>query len=236
MTASFSTDNPLGAHGLHHVALIASDYARSTDFYTRILGCTVIAEDYRAAVGGIRADAAVSGEQVVAPWDDPDKGARALTTAEVGAVVDDYHRAAVNAREAGFDYAEVHGAHGYLIHQFLSTSTNLRDDRYGGSTEDRARFALEVLEAVVSACTPTGRPSRNGSRHPQFCRTSGGRSAVRRAPAADPTPDSRRRAPARLSRDPSPACPRLPDLRRLLRQLSRRFFRLRNPGAGRGRA
>lgn len=76
---------------------------------------------------------------------------RALTTAEVGAVVADYHRAAVNAREAGFDYAEVHGAHGYLIHQFLSTSTNLRDDRYGGSTANRARFALEVLEAVVSA-------------------------------------------------------------------------------------
>ena len=61
MTASFSTDNPLGAHGLHHVALIASDYARSKDFYTRILGCTVIAEEYRAARDSWKLDLAVPG-------------------------------------------------------------------------------------------------------------------------------------------------------------------------------
>jgi len=76
---------------------------------------------------------------------------RALSVEEIAAVVEDYRRATVNAREAGFDLVEIHGAHGYLLHQFLSTESNHRDDEYGGSLENRARFTLEALDAVVGA-------------------------------------------------------------------------------------
>lgn len=76
---------------------------------------------------------------------------RALELEEIAQTVDDYRRATVNAREAGFDAVEIHGAHGYLIHQFLSETSNERTDAYGGSMENRARFALEVVDAVVGA-------------------------------------------------------------------------------------
>ena len=76
---------------------------------------------------------------------------RALELDEIVRTIDDYGRATVNAREAGFDAVEIHGAHGYLIHQFLSATSNDRTDAYGGSMEDRARFALEVVDAVVGA-------------------------------------------------------------------------------------
>ena len=74
---------------------------------------------------------------------------RALSTAEVRETVGDYRRAAENARRAGFDGVELHGANGYLIEQFLRSSTNRRDDEYGGSRENRARFALEATDAVI---------------------------------------------------------------------------------------
>jgi N-ethylmaleimide reductase len=76
---------------------------------------------------------------------------RALSVEEIAATVEDYRGATVNAREAGFDLVEIHGAHGYLIHQFLGSASNHRDDEYGGSLENRARFALEVVDAVVGA-------------------------------------------------------------------------------------
>ncbi|GAB3116171.1 alkene reductase [Novispirillum itersonii] len=74
---------------------------------------------------------------------------RALTTAEVAAVVDDYRHAADNARAAGFDAVEIHAANGYLIDQFLRASANHRTDRYGGPAENRMRFLLEVVDAVA---------------------------------------------------------------------------------------
>ena len=76
---------------------------------------------------------------------------RALETAEIPGIVDDYRRAAVAAMEAGFDGVEIHGANGYLIDQFLKTGSNQRTDLYGGSIENRARFLLEVTQAVVGA-------------------------------------------------------------------------------------
>jgi N-ethylmaleimide reductase len=74
---------------------------------------------------------------------------RALETAEIPGVVEDYRRGAENAREAGFDGVELHGANGYLVDQFLRDKTNQRTDRYGGSAQNRARFLLEVTEAIV---------------------------------------------------------------------------------------
>jgi 2,4-dienoyl-CoA reductase-like NADH-dependent reductase (Old Yellow Enzyme family) len=73
---------------------------------------------------------------------------RALTTAEVGEVAQSFGRAAARARAAGFDTVEIHGAHGFLVHEFLSPQANQRTDQYGGSPANRRRFALEVAESV----------------------------------------------------------------------------------------
>jgi N-ethylmaleimide reductase len=75
--------------------------------------------------------------------------ARALQTDEIARVVADYAHAAENAKRAGFDGVQLHGANGYLVDQFLRDSTNLRTDRYGGSAENRTRFLREVLEALI---------------------------------------------------------------------------------------
>jgi 2,4-dienoyl-CoA reductase-like NADH-dependent reductase (Old Yellow Enzyme family) len=76
---------------------------------------------------------------------------RALETNEVNAIINDYEQAALNAIEAGFDGVEIHGANGYLIDQFLHQHTNTRDDMYGGSIENRVRFALEIVDKVTKA-------------------------------------------------------------------------------------
>jgi N-ethylmaleimide reductase len=73
----------------------------------------------------------------------------ALTTEEVRATIDDFESGARNAKAAGFDGVELHGAFGYLPHQFLVDGANQRSDEYGGSVENRARFVLEVMERLV---------------------------------------------------------------------------------------
>ncbi|HEX7652814.1 MAG TPA: alkene reductase [Verrucomicrobiae bacterium] len=79
---------------------------------------------------------------------------RALTTREVAGIVADFHRGAQLAKKAGFDGVELHGANGYLIEQFLADNSNHRTDQYGGSLANRARFLLEVTEAVTAVWEP----------------------------------------------------------------------------------
>jgi 2,4-dienoyl-CoA reductase-like NADH-dependent reductase (Old Yellow Enzyme family) len=79
---------------------------------------------------------------------------RAATVSELERVRDDFARAAVAAKEAGFDAVELHGAHGYLLDQFLWEGTNRREDAYGGSLEARTRFPAEVAAAVRAAVGP----------------------------------------------------------------------------------
>lgn len=98
--------------------------------------------------GGLRADAALSGRPLVAPWADAATGARALTTAEVGQVVEDFADAAARVERAGVDGVEIHGAHGYLLCQFLDAKRNTREDGYGGDVAGRTRIIHEVLDAV----------------------------------------------------------------------------------------
>ncbi|MCJ1880037.1 alkene reductase [Pseudomonas nitroreducens] len=74
---------------------------------------------------------------------------RALETEEIADIVEAYRIGAENAKAAGFDGVEVHGANGYLLDQFLQSSTNQRTDQYGGSVENRARLLLEVTDAVI---------------------------------------------------------------------------------------
>ncbi|KAG9061247.1 hypothetical protein KI688_007585 [Linnemannia hyalina] len=94
-------------------------------------------------------------EDVIAPsggahlqWDKHHRAPCELSFAEIQQVIDAFGAAAARAARAGMDTVEIHGAHGYLIHNFLSPLTNQRTDHYGGSLENRARFLLEVVEAV----------------------------------------------------------------------------------------
>lgn len=92
--------------------------------------------------------------EVVSASDDPETGARGLTTGEVETLVQDFVAAAVRAEKAGFEGAEIHGAHGYILAQFLSPEINRRDDRYGGSVENRSRIIFEIIEGVRAATGP----------------------------------------------------------------------------------
>ncbi len=74
---------------------------------------------------------------------------RPLEVAEIHAITEQYKQAAIRAKAAGFDGVELHAANGYLIDQFLQTKTNKREDEYGGSVENRARFLLEVVDALI---------------------------------------------------------------------------------------
>ncbi len=75
---------------------------------------------------------------------------RALELTELPGIIEEYRKGAENAKRAGFDGVEIHGANGYLLDQFLQDSTNKRTDAYGGSVENRARLMLEVTDAVIS--------------------------------------------------------------------------------------
>lgn len=79
---------------------------------------------------------------------------RALELSEIPGIIDDFKRAAANARDAGFDGVEIHGANGYLLDQFAKDGTNKRTDAYGGAIENRARLMLEVSKAVSAELGP----------------------------------------------------------------------------------
>ncbi len=92
---------------------------------------------------------ASTGQAVTREGPKPHAMPRALETAEVSGIVGEFERGARLAVSAGFDGVEIHGANGYLLEQFLSDGANKRSDAYGGSLANRARFALDVTEAVV---------------------------------------------------------------------------------------
>lgn len=114
-------------------------------------------------VGRVSDPSFLNGQTPVAPSALPPKGhvsllrpqrpfvtPRALETTEVQQIVQLYKKAAENAKRADFDGVEIHAANGYLIDQFLQTKTNHRIDQYGGSVENRARFLLEIADAIIS--------------------------------------------------------------------------------------
>ncbi|MCL4671770.1 MAG: alkene reductase [Sphingomonadaceae bacterium] len=110
----------------------------------------IVHPDFLGGQPGVSASATTAPDHAHTPTGrKPHEQARALETDEVARVVDDYRKAAANAKAAGFDGVQLHGANGYLVDQFLRESTNLRTDRYGGSPENRTRFLREVLEALI---------------------------------------------------------------------------------------
>jgi hypothetical protein len=88
------------------------------------------------------------------PSDHAETGARGLTLPEVEQLRDDFIAAAKRAEKAGFDGIEVHGAHGYILAEFLSAEINRRDDCYGGTVENRSRIIFEIIDGIRATCRP----------------------------------------------------------------------------------
>jgi len=112
-------------------------------------GSVAVAQLHHA---GMRAPPALIGSQPVSPSDDAETGARALSREEVLQLREDFITAALRAERAGFDGVELHGAHGYVLCQFLSAETNRRTDEYGGTLENRFRLLLEILSGIRERC------------------------------------------------------------------------------------
>jgi 2,4-dienoyl-CoA reductase-like NADH-dependent reductase (Old Yellow Enzyme family) len=147
-----------------HVQAIGQGFPGQVGIFSdvHIPGLARLAEDIRKAGSlgvvqlhhaGMRSPAALIGEAPV-PSEDTETGSRALTLDEVHRLRDDFIAAAVRADKAGFDGVEIHGAHGYVLCQFLSAETNRRTDAYGGSPENRARLILEIIDGVRASCRP----------------------------------------------------------------------------------
>ncbi|MDQ7794264.1 MAG: NADH:flavin oxidoreductase [bacterium] len=137
-----------GQLGIHQDSLMPA-YARLVE----ALRPTGVVVALQISHAGAAANPQLTGDSPVAPsaLPLPRQGAtvpRALAVAELGGLAAAFARAAGRARQAGFDAVEVHGAHGFLLSQFLSPLINHRDDDYGGSLTGRARFPLEVVRAV----------------------------------------------------------------------------------------
>ena len=115
--------------------------------HTGRIGHTLITGQRSVAPSAVAAAGEVFSGQGMKPFEEP----RELAADELPGVIAEFVDAARRAREAGLDGVELHAANGYLLHQFLSDSTNVRTDGYGGSPEARARFVVEVAAAVAAA-------------------------------------------------------------------------------------
>jgi 2,4-dienoyl-CoA reductase-like NADH-dependent reductase (Old Yellow Enzyme family) len=122
------------------------------------LAAAIRAENSLAIVqlhhAGMRSPEAMIGTKPVCPSDNAETGARGLSLPEVEQLRDDFIAAAIRAEKAGFDGVELHGAHGYILCQFISAETNRRTDRYGGDIGGRARIVDEIIDGIRVRCRP----------------------------------------------------------------------------------
>lgn len=102
--------------------------------------------------GGMRVFEKFTGQQPVCPSDNEETGARAMSLDEVKATQDAFIQSAVLSQKAGFDGMEIHGAHGYLLCQFLSSEINKREDDYGGALENRTRIIDNIIAGIKQSC------------------------------------------------------------------------------------
>ena len=111
----------------------------------------IVHPDFLGGEPGVSASATTAPDHAHTPTGrKPHEQARAATLDDIKRIVGDYAHAAANAKLAGFDGVQLHGANGYLVDQFLRAGTNLRTDLYGGSPANRTRFMREVLEAIIA--------------------------------------------------------------------------------------
>lgn len=101
---------------------------------------------------GMRSPANLIGEKPISASDNEKTGARSMTRAEIYRLREDFVAAALRAKKCGYDGVEIHGAHGYILTQFLSSTINHRSDQYGGSLENRSRLMFEIVDAVRERC------------------------------------------------------------------------------------
>jgi 2,4-dienoyl-CoA reductase-like NADH-dependent reductase (Old Yellow Enzyme family) len=101
---------------------------------------------------GMRSPEDIIGEQPVCPSDDEETNSRALSIDEVQKLRDDFIEAGVRAKKAGYEGVEIHGAHGYILCQFLSSDINKREDKYGGNLENRSRIIFEIVDGIRDKC------------------------------------------------------------------------------------
>ncbi len=101
---------------------------------------------------GMRAPANLIQQSPVCPSENEKHGARALSSKEIQQLKEDFIKAAIRAQDSGYDGVEVHGAHGYILTQFLSAEINHRTDEYGGSLKNRSRLLFEIIEGIRAAC------------------------------------------------------------------------------------
>ena len=101
---------------------------------------------------GMRSPENIIGEQPVCPSDDEETNSRALSIDEVKRLRDDFIEAGVRAKKAGYEGVEIHGAHGYILCQFLSSDINKREDEYGGNLENRSRIIFEIIDGIRDKC------------------------------------------------------------------------------------
>jgi len=134
----------LGAHNDRHI-----------DGLSR-LASGIKAEGSHAVVqlqhSGMRSKAEYCDNVPQCPSDDEKTGAKAMTEGQVEAMIADFIAAAERCQKAGFDGVELHGAHGYLLSEFLSPRLNRREDNYGGSAENRARALMEIIAGINERC------------------------------------------------------------------------------------
>ena len=146
-----------------HVQAVGQGFAGQLGCFddAHITGLTRLASDIKSTGSvaivqlhhaGNRSPRELIGTDPVCPSNDPETGARALSNDEVHRVIEDFVAAAVRADRAGFDGIELHGAHGYLICQFLASSVNSRTDEFGGSLENRSRVLFDIVSGVRRRC------------------------------------------------------------------------------------
>jgi len=139
---------PAGKYGLTHLRADEDRFIAGLNDLAEVVqaeGARIALQLYHAGRYGVGLDL-VSASDVPHPFNGIVP--RPLNSEEIKSLVEAFAESAGRARQAGFDAVEIHGAHGYLINQFLSPYTNRRTDEYGGTIEGRARFALEIVQAV----------------------------------------------------------------------------------------
>jgi 2,4-dienoyl-CoA reductase-like NADH-dependent reductase (Old Yellow Enzyme family) len=114
-------------------------------------GSLAVAQLYHA---GMRTDAELIGTKPLCPSDNEEHNARAMSLDEIHQLREDFVTAAERAQRSGYDGVEIHGAHGYILTQFLSSEINHRTDKYGGSLENRSRLLFEVVRCIRKQCGP----------------------------------------------------------------------------------
>lgn len=103
---------------------------------------------------GMRTPGELINDRPVCPSDHSETGSRGLSTKEVEQLAEDFITAAQRAEAAGFEGVELHGAHGYILCQFLSPTINQRSDQYGGSLENRSRILMDIIAGIRERCSP----------------------------------------------------------------------------------